>query len=54
MTTLLQCPTNIDLIKRLLLDMSQELGLDKVLKLIVDRSASQPDCACAATIRSAL
>ena len=41
------CPTNVDLLKRLLLDMSQARGVQKVLKLIVDRMASQPEVALA-------
>lgn len=41
------CPTNVDLLKQLLLDMSQERRLDKVLTLIVDRLASQPEVALA-------
>jgi transcriptional regulator with GAF, ATPase, and Fis domain len=42
-----QCPTDVGLLKRLLLNMSQERGLEKVLKLIVDRLASQPEVALA-------
>ncbi len=35
------CPTNVDLLKQLLLDMAQERCVENVLKLIVDRMASQ-------------
>ncbi len=41
------CPTDVDLLKRLLLDMSQERCVENVLKLIVDRIASQSDVALA-------
>ena len=41
------CPPNVDLLKRLLLDMSQERSLDAVLKLVVDRLTSQPEFALA-------
>lgn len=41
------CPPKVDLIKRLLLDMSEERTIENVLKLIVDRLASQPDVALA-------
>ena len=41
------CPPNVDLLKRLLLDMSQERRVQNVLRLIVDRMASQPDVALA-------
>ena len=41
------CPPNVDLLKRLLLDMSQERSVQNVLKLIVDRMASQPEVALA-------
>ena len=41
------CPTNVDLLKRLLLDMSQERSVQHVLKLVVDRMASQPEVALA-------
>ena len=41
------CPPNVDLLKRLLLDMSQERSVEKVLKLIVDRMGSQPEVALA-------
>ena len=41
------CPTDVDLIKRLLLDMSQERYVERVLKLVVDRLAGQPDVALA-------
>ncbi len=41
------CPTDIDLLKRLLLDMAQERSFDNVLKLIVDRLAGQPEVALA-------
>lgn len=41
------CPPNISLLKRLLLDMSQARSVPQVLKLIVDRMASQPEVALA-------
>ena len=41
------CPTNVELLKQLLLDMSQQRRLDKVLTLIVDRLAGQPEVALA-------
>ena len=41
------CPPNVELLKRLLLDMSQKRSVQTVLKLIVDRMASQPDVALA-------
>lgn len=41
------CPTEVDLLKRLLLDMSQERSVSNVLKLIVDRMAVQPEVALA-------
>jgi len=41
------CPTDVDLLKLLLLDMSQERCVENVLKLIVDRMASQSDVALA-------
>jgi transcriptional regulator with GAF, ATPase, and Fis domain len=41
------CPTDVSLLKRLLLDMSQKRSLDAVLKLVVDRLASQPEVALA-------
>jgi transcriptional regulator with GAF, ATPase, and Fis domain len=41
------CPPNVDLLKRLLLDMSQQRSVQNLLKLIVDRLASQPDVALA-------
>jgi len=41
------CPTDVDLLKRLLLDMAQERCVENVLKLIVDRTASQPEVALA-------
>ena len=41
------CPTDVDLLKRLLLDMSQERCFENVLKLTVDRLASQPEVALA-------
>ena len=47
MTTTPTCPTDIDLLKRLLLDMAQERCVGNVLKLIVDRMASQPRVALA-------
>ncbi|MCH8048136.1 MAG: sigma 54-interacting transcriptional regulator [Planctomycetes bacterium] len=40
-----ECPINVDLLKRLLLDMSLERRVDGVLKLVVDRLASQPEVA---------
>ncbi len=39
------CPTDIELLKRLLLDMAQERSFDNVLKLSVDRLAEQPEVA---------
>ena len=39
------CPTDVDLLKRLLLDMAQERSVENVLKLVVDRMASQPEVA---------
>lgn len=47
MSTPPQVPTNVGLLKRLLLDMSQERSLEKVLSLIVERLASQPEVALA-------
>jgi transcriptional regulator with GAF, ATPase, and Fis domain len=41
------CPTDVDLLKRLLLDMSQERSVENVLSLVVDRMASQKDVALA-------
>ena len=41
------CPTNVDLLKRLLLDIAQERCVENVLNLIVDRLASQPEAALA-------
>lgn len=41
------CPTDVDLLKRLLLDMSQQRSVENVLKLVVDRMTSQPDVALA-------
>ena len=41
------CPTEVDLLKRLLLDMAQERSVDNVLKLVVDRLASQAEVALA-------
>ena len=41
------CPPNVDLLKRLLLDMAQERSVQDVLKLIVDRLGSQADVALA-------
>jgi transcriptional regulator with GAF, ATPase, and Fis domain len=41
------CPTDVDLLKRLLLDMSQERRVENVLSLVVDRMASQKDVALA-------
>ena len=41
------CPTDVDLLKRLLLDMAQERSVDNVLKLIVDRITNQPEVALA-------
>ena len=41
------CPTDVDLLKRLLLDMAQERCFENVLKLIVERMASQPEVALA-------
>jgi len=39
------CPIDVDLHKRLLIDMAQEHCFDNVLKLVVDRLAQQPDVA---------
>ena len=39
------CPTDVDLLKQLLLDMAQERCFENVLKLIVDRVARQPEAA---------
>ncbi len=47
MSTTPNCPTDVDLLKRLLLDMAQERCVENVLKLIVDRMASQPEAALA-------
>jgi transcriptional regulator with GAF, ATPase, and Fis domain len=41
------CPTDVDGLKRLLLDMSQQRSMDTVLKLIVDQLADQPQVALA-------
>jgi transcriptional regulator with GAF, ATPase, and Fis domain len=41
------CPTDVELLKRLLLDMARERSVENVLKLIVDRLASQPEAALA-------
>ena len=41
------CPTNVELLKRLLLDMSQERSVDQVLQLIAQRLSSQPEVALA-------
>lgn len=41
------CPTDVDLLKRLLLDMSQQRSVENLLMLIVDRMASQPEVALA-------
>ena len=41
------CPPKVDLLKQLLLDMSLVRGVQQVLKLIVDRMASQPEVALA-------
>ncbi|TWT57671.1 Formate hydrogenlyase transcriptional activator [Thalassoglobus neptunius] len=40
-------PPNINLLKQLLLDMAQARGVQQVLKLVVDRMASQPEVALA-------
>lgn len=40
-----QCPTNIDLNKRLLLDLAQHRSVSTILNLIVERIASQPEIA---------
>ena len=45
METSADCPTDVDFLKRLLLDMSQPRTVEDVLKLIVDRMASQPEVA---------
>ena len=47
MSAIPTCPTDVELLKRLLLDMSQERSVDNVLKLIVDRLASQTEVALA-------
>ena len=47
MPTSADCPTDVDLLKRLLLDMAQERCVESVLKLIVDRMANQPEVALA-------
>jgi len=47
MTTSSPCPTDVELHKRLLLDMGQERSLENVLKLIAQRLASQPTVALA-------
>lgn len=39
------CPNDVDLLKRLLIDMAQERSVDEVLKLVVDRMSNQPDVA---------
>ncbi len=39
------CPTNVDLLKQLLVDMAQARSVENVLKLIVDRMAGQPEVA---------
>jgi len=41
------CPHDVDMLKRLLIEMSQKHGVEDVLKLIVDRLASQPHIALA-------
>jgi len=41
------CPTDVDLLKRLLLDMAQERCVESVLNLIVRRLANQPEVALA-------
>lgn len=45
MTHTALCPTDIDRLKRLLLDMAQQRSVDNVLELIVDRLAGLPDAA---------
>ena len=47
MSATTNCPTDVDLLKRLLLDMAQQRSVDRLLRLIVDRLASQPDVALA-------
>ena len=47
MTDTTLCPTDVDRLKRLLLDMAQQRSVDNVLKLIVDQLAGQPDVALA-------
>jgi hypothetical protein len=47
MTDTTLCPTDVDRLKRLLLDMAQERSVDNLLKLIVDQLADQPDVALA-------
>ncbi len=39
------CPTDVDLHKRLLLDMAQERSVEKILQLAVDRLSKQPEAA---------
>ncbi len=41
------CPTDVDRLKRLLLDMAEQRSVDRALKLIVDQLAGQPDVALA-------
>ena len=47
MTNTTHCPTDVDRLKRLLLDMARQRSVDTVLKLIVDQLAAQPDVALA-------
>ena len=41
------CPNDVELQKRLLLDMARERSVERVLQLVVDRMASQPEIALA-------
>ncbi|NQT12158.1 MAG: sigma 54-interacting transcriptional regulator [Planctomycetes bacterium] len=41
------CPANVDLLKRLLLDMAEQRSVESALELIVDQLASQPEVALA-------
>ena len=41
------CPTDVDLLKRLLLDMAEERCVENVLSLIARRLATQPEVALA-------
>ena len=41
------CPTDVDLLKRLLLDMAEERCVENVLSLVARRLATQPEVALA-------